>query len=491
MWQTDYSTMDIRTLYLTLGITYLVVPFGIYRASRDSQDRQLILWCGSWAITGIGAILVGVRGSIPDILSYLLAHTLFMLGYVLRTHALLLEIKEAPEAIRRALTPRILFSVAYLIVFGLAVYLGMDEMNRLILVCAALMLNFVDLVAVGIQIQQQRRNNGSLMIIAMGLMVALGFAVRIAGALTDTGGDGLFGFGIDQVVFLLLLLIGFIIGNLGFLQIRLEKLWLQNKSMIEQLSDADELNRKLEAVLQEKNAVLKKLAASSNAENAGVMMGAISHELTQPLHALQLNAGFLRKKIENQDPGDPSLSTIRDIVSDADRLTEVVLKLRKLFQRGHSEFKSVDPASLLNETLSMLSTQLRDLGIDVITDLEHLRILQGDQTQLQMALINIIRNALEALRGKNGQRQLEIRGRSSSTHVEIDIADNGPGIDPALRETLFDLYASSKDSGSGIGLWLANVVIQNHRGTLTLLGNTKGGACFRISLPTAGPHPVV
>lgn len=288
--------MDIRTLYLTLGITYLVVPIGIYQVSRNSRDHQLVLWCGSWALTGIGAILIGVRGSIPDFFSYLLAHTLLMGGYVLRINALLLELKEEPNVMMRALMPRIAFAALYLMIFSLTVYLNVDEMSRLILVCVVFMLNFLDLVWVGVQIRQQRRNNGSLMIIAMGMMIALGFAVRIAGALTDTGGDGPFGFGVDQVIFLLLLLIGFIIGNLGFLQIRLEKLWLQNKSMIEQLSDADELNRKLEAVLQEKNTVLKKLAASSNAENAGVMMGAISHELTQPLHALQLNAGYLRKK---------------------------------------------------------------------------------------------------------------------------------------------------------------------------------------------------
>lgn len=292
--------MDIRTLYLTLGITYLVVPIGIYQASRENRDHQLALWCGSWVVTGIGAILVGVRDSIPDFLSYLFAHALFMLGYILRINALLLELREAPPAMMRALMPRIAFATAYLIVFSLAVSMDVDEMSRLILVCAVFMLNFMDLVAVGIQIRQERRSNGSLMIIAMGALIAVGFAIRLAGAITDIGGDGAFGFGIDQVAFLLLLLIGFIIGNLGFLQIRLEKLWLKNKSMIVQLSEADELNRKLQEILQEKNTLLKKLAASTNAENAGVMVSAISHELTQPLHALQLNAGYLRKKSRNR-----------------------------------------------------------------------------------------------------------------------------------------------------------------------------------------------
>ena len=483
--------MDIRTLYLTLGITYLVVPIGIYQVSRNSRDHQLVLWCGSWALTGIGAILIGVRGSIPDFFSYLLAHTLFMGGYVLRINALLLELKEEPTAMKRALMPRIAFAALYLMIFSLTVYLNMNEMSRLILVSAVFMLNFIDLVWVGIQIRQQRRNNGSLMIIAMGVMIALGFAVRIAGALTDTGGDGLFGFGVDQVIFLLLLLIGFIIGNLGFLQIRLEKLWLQNKSMIEQLSDADELNRKLEAVLQEKNTVLKKLAASSNAENAGVMMGAISHELTQPLHALQLNAGYLRKKIEAQDPDDPSVSAIRDIVSDADRLTDVVVKIRKLFQRGHSDFKLINLAELLDDILSMLGPQLRELQIELHTDLASLRTLHGDQTQLRMAITNIIRNAIEALSGQIGQRRLDLQTRLTGTRIELDITDNGPGVAPALQRSLFDLYDSTKDSGSGIGLWLAHVVIQNHHGTLTHHNNSGGGACFRISLPLGSPQPVI
>ena len=483
--------MDIRTLYLPLGITYLVVPIGIYQVSRNSRDHQLVLWCGSWALTGIGAILIGVRGSIPDFFSYLLAHTLLMGGYVLRINALLLELKEEPNVMMRALMPRIAFAALYLMIFSLTVYLNVDEMSRLILVCVVFMLNFLDLVWVGVQIRQQRRNNGSLMIIAMGVMIALGFAVRIAGALTDTGGDGLFGFGVDQVIFLLLLLIGFIIGNLGFLQIRLEKLWLQNKSMIEQLSDADELNRKLEAVLQEKNTVLKKLAASSNAENAGVMMGAISHELTQPLHALQLNAGYLRKKIEAQDPDDPSVSAIRDIVSDADRLTDVVVKIRKLFQRGHSDFKLINLAELLDDILSMLGPQLRELQIELHTDLASLRTLHGDQTQLRMAITNIIRNAIEALSGQIGQRRLDLQTRLTGTRIELDITDNGPGVAPALQRSLFDLYDSTKDSGSGIGLWLAHVVIQNHHGTLTHHNNSGGGACFRISLPLGSPQPVI
>lgn len=482
--------MDIRTLYLTLGITYLVVPLGIYQASRDSRDHQLGLWCGSWALTGIGAILVGVRGSVPDFLSFLMAHALFMLGYITRINALLLELTATRAALMRGLMPRIALSTVYLIGFSLAVHLRIDEMNRIILVYGMFMLNFLDLAWVGAQLRQQRGSRGALMITTMGALITLGFAIRLTGTLTDTGGDGVFGFGIDQVIFLLLLLIGFIIGNLGFLQIRLEKLWLQNKSMIEQLSDADILNRKLQEVLQEKNAVLKKLAASSNAENAGVMMGVISHELTQPLHALQLNAGYLRKKIESTGPHDPSLSTISDIVADTERLTEVVMKIRKLFQRGHSEFTSIDLAGLLHDILSMLGPQIKEQRIVLQTDLEQPCMLHGDQTQLRMAFTNLIRNAIEALSQHAGPRRLEIRSRSAGTRIGIDIADNGPGVDPALRATLFDLYDSTKDSGSGIGLWLANVVIQNHRGTLSCLDNTDGiGACFRISLPAPIPHP--
>lgn len=480
--------MDIRTLYLTLGITYLVVPLGIYQASHKNRDHQLVLWCGSWVVTGVGAILIGVRGSIPDVLSYALSHALIMAGYVLRINALLLEFETPRPAIMRALKPRIVFATAYLTTFIAAVWVDINEMDRLIFVSVVFMLTFADLIWVGIRIRRQLENNGSLMIIAMGILMTLGFAVRIAGAVTDTGGDGAFGFGLDQVVFLLLLLIGFIIGNLGFLQIRLEKLWLQNKSMLAQLSDADELNRRLQEILQEKNALLKKLAASSNAENAGVMMGAISHELTQPLHALQLNAGYLRKRIETQHHDSPSLDAIRDIVSDAERLTEVITKIRGLFQRGTADFRPIDPGVLLKETLSMMVPQLNKLDITLVKALGTSRMVQGDQTQLQMAFTNIVRNAVEALTETGGQRILDVQSRLNGERIEIDIADNGPGISPSLRDSLFDLYDSTKASGSGIGLWLARVVVQNHHGTLTFQDNVGGGARFNISLPAVSPY---
>lgn len=480
--------MDIRTLYLTVGITYLVVPMGIYQASREDRDRQLILWCGSWALTGVGAVFIGLRGSIPDVLSYVCAHALIMLGYVLRINALLLELIDTRAAILRALRPRIVFAMLYLTIFSMAFSIGVNDMQRQTFVSAMQTLTFLDLLWIGIQMHQQRRSSGALMIIAMGALIALGFAVRSLGALTDAGGDGVFGFGVDQIIFLLFLLVGFIIGNLGFLQIRLEKLWLKNQRMMAQLSEADTLNRQLQELLQEKNAVLKKLAASTNAENAGVMVSAIAHELTQPLQALQLNAGYLHNKIEAQNPQDPSLGAIRDLVADAERLTEVINKIRRLFQRGEPNFGPVDPTGLLDNILSMLGPQLKGQGIELAKDMGSLGMVHGDQTQLQMALTNIIRNAIEALSQKTGPRSLEIRGQTNAGHIEIDIADNGPGIDPAMQRRLFSLYDSTKDTGSGVGLWLARVVIQNHRGTLTHHNAPGGGARFRISLPmpTAG-----
>jgi two-component system sensor kinase FixL len=105
-----------------------------------------------------------------------------------------------------------------------------------------------------------------------------------------------------------------------------------------------------------------------------------------------------------------------------------------------------------------------------------------ERTQIQQVLLNLIKNASEAIDGAPGGR-VELAWRAITAGVEITVSDNGPGIPPEIRNRLFQPFASTKANGMGIGLAICRTIIEGHGGTLAAQDHTTGGVLFRITLP--------
>lgn len=212
----------------------------------------------------------------------------------------------------------------------------------------------------------------------------------------------------------------------------------------------------------------------------GSMAATFAHEVNQPLTAAANFASGIRRKIEAGAAPEALLEGITGVEGAVLRAGEVIRRLRGMVEgRGPQQERVL--ASLLVEEAHYL---LRDECSDMVTlDLEPGAAVYCDPVQVQQVLMNLIRNACEAVRHKDEPcvivRTAVVRGG-----VEFCVQDNGPGIGPGQETSIFDAFVSSKDGGMGLGLAISRTIIETHGTTIKVDNVSPQGACFRFDLPT-------
>jgi two-component system sensor kinase FixL len=301
--------------------------------------------------------------------------------------------------------------------------------------------------------------------------------------LFGAGGAGPLGQGIDQTIILLSTMVGYIFGNFGFLQIRVERMLSARQQALQRLKDVTDLNAELDRVLAAKNELLSKLSRSSGAAQSGVVVGAIVHEITQPLGALTLNAEFLRRKI-SEDIATTDLQKVSDdLLASLRRINAVVDSVRQIFMQKESFREAVDLGKLLRETSDSVLLQLSQDRIALSQKIQDGIAISGQMIQLRMVFLNLMQNAISALKENAGKREIAIRLDQCDGMAVISVTDNGPGIAPELAPRIWDLYVSERPSGTGIGLWLSRLIVEHHHGTIYYSQSALGGAEFTVRLP--------
>jgi signal transduction histidine kinase len=218
----------------------------------------------------------------------------------------------------------------------------------------------------------------------------------------------------------------------------------------------------------------------------GQMSASIAHQLNQPLTAILANAEAAQQmlRVERID-----LAEVRqicdDIVAQVQRAAAVIRRLGALFKRGEVQVQQIDMNALLSEVLDLLHASLMAQRVTVTTELATpLHALDGDKVQLQQVLLNLIMNAIEAMRDTpNVMRRLLLRTEMTETEIRISVTDNGTGIAPTNLENIFEPFWSAKPSGMGIGLSICHSIVAAHHGVLTASNNPDGGATFLIVFP--------
>ena len=230
----------------------------------------------------------------------------------------------------------------------------------------------------------------------------------------------------------------------------------------------------------------------------GAMASGLAHELNQPLAAATnyLNAGGRLLDLAAQ--GDTKIfplarSAVADAAQQMLRAGTIVRRLRDFVERGEVELQLEDCEDLLREACDLA---LSDGVLEGITLRREIAVDVGsilvDRTQIQQVLLNLIRNAAEAM-GPAGDKGPGAHETPSEVIVSarlgpaggmiIDVRDNGPGLSPGIADRLFEPFVSSKVTGMGIGLAICRTIIEGHGGTLDAQPNAARGMCFRISLP--------
>jgi PAS domain S-box-containing protein len=228
-----------------------------------------------------------------------------------------------------------------------------------------------------------------------------------------------------------------------------------------------------------------RLAQITRIQAMGQLAAAIAHEVNQPLTAIVTNGNFSLRQLEGASPNPDELrAAITEIVNDGTRASAVVSRIRGLLVKGTSRRTELDINEIIPQVIGLLRNELTRNRIYLRTELApNLSRVQGDPVQLQQVLINLIMNAVEAMRlSAERPRQLRIRSAESADSVLVQVQDSGPGIGPEQAGRIFEPFFTTKAEGIGMGLAISRSIIESHGGQLSL-GSDSQGALFQFTLP--------
>jgi len=222
---------------------------------------------------------------------------------------------------------------------------------------------------------------------------------------------------------------------------------------------------------------------------AGELATSIAHELNQPLMAIVSNAAASDQLLSNPDMGKEAVrEALRDIVSESRRASDVIRSLRSFLQRRPARQVPVRIESVIGDVLHLLRGELQDAGVECRVEIApDLPDVMGDEVQLQQVLVNLIMNAVEAMRdhARRAARRLVIEARPVEGGLAIEVRDTGPGLGGETARRMFDPFFTTKESGMGIGLAISRTLVEAHGGRISATNAPDGGAEVRVFLPAA------
>ncbi len=239
--------------------------------------------------------------------------------------------------------------------------------------------------------------------------------------------------------------------------------------------------------------VRSELAHVARVAALGALAASIAHEVNQPLSGIITNASTCLRLLADDPPNiDGARETARRTIRDGNRASDVIARLHALFAKKGAVTESVDLNKATRELIALSSNEIQRERVTVRMDLaDDLPPVAGDSVQLQQVVLNLLMNALEAMRGVDDRpRQLVIRTeRDEGERVRLSVQDVGVGFDPQSVDRLFDAFYTTKGDGMGIGLSVSRSIIESHHGRLWAALNDGPGATFSFSIPrVSGPE---
>lgn len=486
--------MDLhtQTIILMVCMVYLVMHAVIWFALSEQRSAQVILWSVSGLLSGIGVIALATRGTVSEFVFIYLGQVLMVAGNAGRCLALRLFFGVIQP---RALWFYTLSSLMFLTLIIGGYEAGVPEHRLQVLFFGFYAVILLDYFFLGYRLKAGRRSLGCDLLMGAGLGLSLSQSARAIGVALQGSDADIYQPGIDQYLMVLGQFVCIPLANIGFLRLFLEEREQRRLSAERELAASGERElllaqhqQQLQSLLEEREEIIRQLTLSNKTAGMGALVASLAHELNQPLCSIRLNTQLAERMILNT--GAYELVEMRPLLeavkSENQRAASIIVKLRKLFEHRSDALVEFDAGRLIRDCVDLVAPRLREqrivLEVHVMPGLQ----LLGDQTQLQQVILNLLNNAVDALREVDrDSRRISVEAVNTNDGVLLKIKDNGTGIPEACRTSVFELFKSTKAEGMGVGLWLSKTVVNAHRGDIRFTTQYGQGTCFEVWLPAS------
>lgn len=234
----------------------------------------------------------------------------------------------------------------------------------------------------------------------------------------------------------------------------------------------------------------EELAHVMRLSTMGEMASGMAHELNQPLAALVSYCGTASTLLAQVPSPPPGLAEVVERAAEqAHRSGDIIRHLRHFVTKGTIKKVSVDLDEMIEGITDFFEWELRNSHVKIDFHLNGRgRVVEADKVQVEQVLLNLVRNGVEAIQGAgiaDGRLVLQTRVLPTGT-IEVTVADNGPGVDPAMSGRIFDPFQTTKEAGMGMGLSISRSIIEAHGGKMWLADAPGRGAVFGFELPLSG-----
>ncbi|HJT64857.1 MAG TPA: ATP-binding protein [Pyrinomonadaceae bacterium] len=228
----------------------------------------------------------------------------------------------------------------------------------------------------------------------------------------------------------------------------------------------------------------EQLALKNNLESLGEMSAGLAHEFKNAIATLQGYAQLL----QSLELNDKAQVAAASLLNEVRNLATMVTAFLNFARPQPLQLEQVDLQELLGECKTELEPLFNELKVNLIVESKGELIVKADERMLRSALLNLVRNACEAIPPEKAERSVVVRTNTDGQFASIEVRDSGTGIPAAQLQKIFIPFFTTKPKGHGVGLALTHRVITEHGGTLTAANAAEGGAVFTIKIPVGNTH---
>jgi signal transduction histidine kinase len=478
-------------------VVYLVMHAVIWFALSEQRNAQVRLWCLSGLLSGIAVVPLAMRGVVSEWAFIYIGQIPMVLGNAGRCLALRMFFGNVSGQAKWFYG---LTSFIFLVTMIGAFENGVSEYYLQVYYFAFYSVILIDYFLLGYWLKGEKQSLGADLLMAGGIGFSVTLGIRAIGIAVDPGSLDIYANTPDQAIMVMGQMLCIPLTNIGFLRIFLERRETDRLQTERELAAAEtrqtllgKHQQELQHLLQEREEIIRQLTLSNKTAAMGALVASLAHELNQPLCSIRLNTQLVERIISEDSVETNRDEEVKRLVVDLNRdnrrAADIIVKLRKLFEDRSGAMVSLDMNDLVRDCAALVHSHAQAKQVELVCQLEDSCPVVGDQTQLQQVVLNVLNNAIEAAaESSQAPGRVEVQSVCTDTEVILKVSDNGPGISDEMRQSVFELFKTSKAEGMGVGLWLSKTVVNAHLGDIYFESKVGGGTCFEVRLPMNHAH---